>query len=787
MGANFNRSMLLARANIRKAKGQTVAIVALVLLSSIMMNLWLMLSTDYKKNFDRSLDELNDGHVNIVSLSDAEDFRDFLSDELSGDNEVTGFTSTDAYFANVLFDYNENELATSAVMLKKSEALSRAVGKFEITEDSGNTSGIYLPMLYGTGNNYSVGDTFKTEIGGEKYEYTVCGFFNSPMLGSHNCGGMLSFLFTEDKFEEFSEEFIAYPATYTSVRLKDKADGENFSAKLKDKISEEFTAVSTLANYYQMVNTARYTSQTICAGIFSAMAFLVLLIGAVVIASNVANYIQENMKNLGALKALGYTSGQIVSSIIVQFASVSVIAAAVGAALSYLIFPAVSDMMIAQTGIPYEVKFLPIPFICTVILILAIVAAAVYLSANKIRKIEPIMALRQGIATHSFKKNHLPLDKTSLPVNFALAVKTMLSSLKQNVTVCITMLVISLMLVFCTLAVRNVVVDVQLFIDIIAGESADSAIQVNYEREEDFLSELESDSRVAKYYLYTNADVQHAGGVSLHGYITDDCSKLNNQTVFVEGRYPQYGNEAAIAIKYARENGIKTGDEITLKAGNKSEKYIVSGFTQNANDLGKDCMLTREGYEKIGELSGNATYYLNLTEGEDIDKFNSEISDEFGGDIPSTINVRNVLASMSGVYVSLMTVLVIGIIIISCAVIIFVMYLLVRTMLNGKKRDYGILKALGFTTGQLVVQTALSFMPSVIISTVVGIIISMQIINPIMALFLSGIGFVKGTFIIPVSYNIIAGIGLIVFAFCAACLLSRRVKKITPHELLTGE
>lgn len=40
----MNKNLLLARSNIRKAKGQTVAIVVLVLLASIMMNLWLMLS-----------------------------------------------------------------------------------------------------------------------------------------------------------------------------------------------------------------------------------------------------------------------------------------------------------------------------------------------------------------------------------------------------------------------------------------------------------------------------------------------------------------------------------------------------------------------------------------------------------------------------------------------------------------------------------------------------------------------------------------------------------------------
>lgn len=128
-----------------------------------------------------------------------------------------------------------------------------------------------------------------------------------------------------------------------------------------------------------------------------------------------------------------------------------------------------------------------------------------------------------------------------------------------------------------------------------------------------------------------------------------------------------------------------------------------------------------------------------------------------------------------------------AVLVLSCFLVIFVMYLLVRTLIGGKKRDYGILKAFGFTTRQLILQTALSFMPSVIVSTVAGIFISIYIINPLMAMFLGGIGVVKCSFAIPVEVIIIEGIGLVLFAFAAACLMSLRVKKITPREMLSGE
>lgn len=783
----MSKNSLLAHANIRKAKGQTVAIIVLVLLSSLMMNLWLMLSMDYKKNFERCHDRLNDGHVNLAAYVTNDDFEKFASDMLKERSDITDFTVSDAFVGPITFEYNGGDMTSLAVLLEKDDALSRNVGKFEITEEGSEKSGIYLPMLYGTRDNYSIGDKFKVTLPNGEYEYTVCGFFNSAMIGSHNCN-MMSLLFTSDAFKELSAENVAWKAVYASARVSDVPKSEEIVAALKDAIAKEFPEISVTTNNYQMITTSRYISQSICAGILSAMAFLVLLIGVVVICSNIANYIQENMPNLGALKAIGYTSRQIIASMIAQFVGIGAAAAVIGIGLSYLVFPAINEMMIAQTGIPYTVRFQPLPVLLTIASISIVVCAAVYLSARKIRKIEPIMAMRQGISTHSFKKNHVPLDSSSIPLNPALAMKTTLSGFKQNFTVSVTMLIISLVIVFAATMVRNVITDIQPMIDMIAGERADSAITTTLDIENEFVSALDSDSRVEKFFLFggNNTGIQHVGGVALVPSVIDDCTKLNNQSMSVEGRFPKYDNEVSIAAKYGKDNNIKIGDEILLGVGNNQEKYIVSGYTQNSNALGKDCVITREGYEKLAALP-NARYYIDLIEGADIDTFNDEMSERFGGDILSAINVYSIIESSGSVYVALVTMLVIAVVLISCIVIIFVMYLLVRTMLNNKKRDYGILKALGFTTGQLVLQTAMSFMPSVIISAAVGVAVSIPLVNPLLAVFLSGIGVVKGTFIIPVTASIVAGAGLILFAFGAACLMSLRVKKIAPRTLLSGE
>lgn len=781
----MTKSFLIARSNLRRAKGQTAAIVVLILCASLMLNLWLILSTDYKRNFDRCHNKLNAEHVTLALDSRDSELLRFVSETLENDARMTQYCMTDAFIATGSFAYSGGEVNTGVVILDKQTGLNRAVGKIEIVEDSEFTSGVYLPMLYSTDKNISVGETIDITIDSSVVSYTVCGFLNSVMTGSHNCS-MITLLLTEDKYAEFEEKCLTPECTLVSVRISDKSESADFEAMLKNEISSQYPAVGTASNSYAMVSTSRYISQMICSGIVSAMAFFVILIALVVIASNVINYIQENMKNLGALKAVGYKSRQIISSLLLQFLGVTMITAVVGIGLSYLLFPAVNDMMISQTGIPYAVSFLPLPFLITLAIIGGSVFLAVWLSSRRIKRIEPIVALREGIQTHSFKRNHVPLEKTRAPLTLALALKTTLSGMKQNITVCITMLVLSLILVFSGLMVKNVITDAEPFINLVVGELADSCININTGIEEEFLRVMNSDNRVEKVYLYNTIEVRHVGGVALMTTISDDFSKANNQSVCIEGRYPKYDNEVAVAAKYARENNLKVGDEITLTAGGTEAKYMISGFTQISNNLGKDCLLTRDGYERMDKLP-HASYYLNIADGVDIDQFNSEAGERFGNNVNRSMNILSTMDGTSSVYISLITIIVIAVLVLSAIIIVFVLYLLVRTMLNNKKRDYGIMKALGFTTGQLVLQTAASFMPAVLLSTIAGITVSSLIINPLLALFLSGIGIVKCTFPIPVGFIALSGAGLVLFAFGAACLLSLRIRKIAPRTLLAGE
>ena len=146
---------------------------------------------------------------------------------------------------------------------------------------------------------------------------------------------------------------------------------------LNHKIAEKYPNIPTTSNSYALVSQSRYISQMICSGVISAMACFVLLIILVVVASNIINYIQENMGNLGVWKAAGYQSRQLMGMLQLQFVSIAVVAAVVGMALSYAVFPGVNNMMVSQTGIPYKVHMQPELFLITLAVLCSAVAVTV--------------------------------------------------------------------------------------------------------------------------------------------------------------------------------------------------------------------------------------------------------------------------------------------------------------------------------------------------------------------------------------------------------------------------
>ena len=569
----------------------------------------------------------------------------------------------------------------------------------------------------------------------------------------------------------------------------------NYKDNLKDtsivkesnKIVREIFIDKNIETIVATLNTT-IESRTFLSMIFFAsfLMTVIIIIGIVMlmIFNNISNYIKENMKNLGALKAMGYTTKDLKKSLLLQFGILTIIGLVLGIICGYLFMPIITNMLIAQSGIPYNLKFNIVSTLITIIAISLFVLFIVMISIRKIKKIEPIIALRDGVENHNFKKNHIPLDKSKLSINTSLSLKNMFKNIKQNIISFITIIFLSFLMVAAVTMYQNF--SRKPILSLLTFEIADGIVEIDNDIKEEFVNDLKNDKDI-KDFKYLTSYMMHDKDFSpFVVYILEDTSKINNKDNCYKGRYPKHDNEVAISGKYAKENGYNIGDEIEYQVGNKKYSYLITGFIQSTNNSGREAILSYDGAKQLINIDElNPVYYFdsNVKASKIIDKYNAK----YGDKIIATIDFQELIKSQLSTFVGVANIMVIVISIISGCIIVLVLYLLMKSMIYDRRYEYGILKALGYKTKDLIIQNVLAFMPIIIIATLIGTIISYFITNPYIGFNMRPFGIMKCTMVIPMDLIIISALFIIGISVISTILMSLKIRKIEPYNLLIGE
>ena len=99
--------------------------------------------------------------------------------------------------------------------------------------------------------------------------------------------------------------------------------------------------------------------------------------------------------------------------------------------------------------------------------------------------------------------------------------------------------------------------------------------------------------------------------------------------------------------------------------------------------------------------------------------------------------------------------------------------------------NLGILKAVGYTTRQLRLQTLWSLMPVVGIGVMIGAILSYLTMNNVIIILFRVLGVMKLGFLIPIPMVIITAIVMMIISFLIAFGLCGRIRKISAYELIS--
>ncbi|BAQ25245.1 efflux ABC transporter, permease protein [Streptococcus troglodytae] len=86
--------------------------------------------------------------------------------------------------------------------------------------------------------------------------------------------------------------------------------------------------------------------------IFIAIASIIFLISLFLSSFRIRNHIENELINMGVLKATGYTSSNIIMSEIIPYILTAAFASIAGTLISYTVLPSIADFLATQSGFP---------------------------------------------------------------------------------------------------------------------------------------------------------------------------------------------------------------------------------------------------------------------------------------------------------------------------------------------------------------------------------------------------------------------------------------------------
>lgn len=732
--------------NLKKAKGQYISFGIFICLTAFIIHIALVLAFQTFEAYDSRFDELDTADINFL-IPKMQDHGDLLT-EVEGIDGVSFAERHEGVFTQVTVrEFAGSDFDMNTVFYDLNG--ERTLNLIDVTESSGSRdNAVYIPLYMKELGGFAEGESIVYSIDGEDHTYEVGGIVSEMQYGNYGTG-LIGGYFPTAVYEEFARKYDDRVVAEYSVRTTNAAD----LTKIKNTISEILREDGiALVNINDRI-TSKQTRTMVCTlliVIFLALAAIILVVSIFLSNFRIKSAIEDELAQMGVLKAVGYTSRMIIASAVMPYAFTGIVSTVIGIALSYAVLPLVAGVLAIQSGF----SFTPVWDMPALLIVLLTLTCAIaffsYLSAGKIHRLEPINAIR-GITGDG--------------------------SAGQNILLFAVSFGIMVLLSFAGTLLYNVNVKPDNFMNTLSEEIP----SVIFTAQEGKMAELEGilqeDDRVKLFLEYATLPVSYEDG-SLTVFVCEDFSKVTNDICY-EGQSPVRDNEIAVGSALSEQYSI--GDKIEITVGSKSADYLVTGYIQSVNNAGAVCQLTGKGYERIGVKPNSVNVYLY---DKGADTFIEEYEADHDAVVQASVNFEKLSENGQKMYAGIVSVIVVILFVIAVLMVLLVMYVVINSMISRRRQEFGIYKAIGYTNGQLTVKTALSFIPVVAVASVLAAIAGLWYLPAIDNTIFALIGAVKNSFEVSVWILIVFAVCFTATAFVISVLLSAPIKKITAYSLL---
>ena len=782
----MRKTYMMAKANIGKMKMQGLILVVLLLISSLMLNVGLMLAVNFQGFFGSIALELGTSDV-FYTLPYSRLTNDVRS-RIEGHGQIL---SLDVYDGVVVVAEitGWREGSTTTIFFRNRE-ISQAVSRWQLVGNILNNvqNPVFVPYGFGTsgGGGFSLGSQLDMTVNNIPLTFTVAGFIED-VLFSNASDSQFAFYVTDYMYAELLQTFEQYHAAILFVdTYGNQRNVELFIRGIFDEGSAlgMDSSVQFVTRTHELAASGRLILPSIMSIMVIVFAFIIVIVCLTMIRFRISNSIEEDMPAIGSLKATGFTSWQIRAGLWAQYLMVALFGAFVGVPLTYVVLPLVRRIIAMQTGLAWQ-QGLDIPLnIIAVSVVALVVSGLVFICSRKIKSIDPVVAIRGGVAGHSFKRNHLPLDKTKLPLNLTLGSKAILQNVRQSISLFIVFAVIGFTAVFFVNMRHMATAQSDEYIALMGIELSDAVFEFQPGIDGDYVRNVVAAMDGVTQAVFLDSSLVMINGESIVAYVMDDFSAKVNPSVY-RGRYPIHINEIALSGFAADMLGVRMDD--MLHIGVQNTPFVITGITQGSGAAEPSFVsisITTDGMNAISPEFSQLRLGVYLEDLVDVNVFIAEVSTIFDNQIISSVNWRDMVAVENAVVTGILVLLSTVMLGFAIVVILLVLYFIVGAVIVRRHRHLGIQKAMGYATFELMVQVSVSFIFPLIAGIASGAVFMSFAFNPVAALIMTPLGIRQANFDIPYLWIALTCFVLAIISYATILIITGRIRKISAYDLV---
>ncbi len=763
--------------NFRNKRAQTIIIMLIILLSTMLINGALSVIKTIKTPINDLVKECNLPETVVYTHDLPDEMLKEMKEDFENIEDVENVYEVNRYYMDEDKFIGESKLDALLFLTEyNSEAYKNIRCIYgNVNVDSYKDNQCAIPGCVANDQNINVGDVINIKFTDGERGYEVAGIYADP--------DNMSIAFSSNMYIKKLPDNIE-PNTILAIDVKNSVDPfeveSTYRREHDGKIPGQIITLETrIDQQLMMVNILGGVLLGIGIGSFAICILIIIFI--------VKNAIVSDTKKISIYKTYGYQYRDIAEMYLGYYTAVVLFGSILGVLASIGLASVILEGVFRDMGAKVVVNpFYPGCMSVIVVTILAFVC--IWLVIRKTKNIKPVFALRGETSSNTKKKK----SKGGMGVSFSpfgIAVRSILRDKRGAAGTAIASIAVVFLTNFGVVALEgamNMESENDYWLGIPASEVV---VEVTNISEFDNIIEiLESDADVEKaipWVLEKGVTLPWKEGVkdtAMYLSIYEDYDEVNLE--LLEGRNPKTKDEIALASKIVDKLNLKIGDYITLSLnGSDDISMLVTGIYQTYYDMGIHGRVTSEAYTARDIPMDYEKIAVYTKENVDVEKFIDKYAGIVGDDA-SVIKREECCKSIMTMIANPQKVAippVVALIILIGGISIFSIVLL-RNMKNEKTNQ--IYKSIGYTTRDLYVSNIWYVMIIGIIAMAIGVPALLLCYKRIMILALQAFGLKEYRMHINVLTLVITNVLTLLCFAISSLISSRKLRRLNVRDLV---